>query len=87
MKEWSVADAKAQFSTVLHDAAAEPQVIRRRDLPVAVVVGMETYAKVSQKKRLSVPQMLRKLRAIQATETAEIDVPPRADRAAAAIED
>jgi len=87
MKQWSVADAKAQFSTVLHEAEAEPQMICRRDHPVAVVLSMPTYEKATKKKGQSVSQMLRRLREIQEQEQAEIEAPPRVDRPAVGLED
>lgn len=82
MKRWSVADAKAKLSTVLQAAKDEAQIICRRDEPVAVVVSMSTYEKGKRPKRQPLAKLLRRLREIQAQETAEIEVPPRADRAA-----
>jgi prevent-host-death family protein len=42
--EWSVADAKAHFSEVLHRAEVDgPQVISRRGAKVAVVVAFEEF--------------------------------------------
>jgi len=44
MEEWSVADAKAHFSEVVHRAEVEgPQVISRRGAKVVVVVAFEEF--------------------------------------------
>lgn len=43
---WSVAQAKAQLSTVLRLAESEPQVVESRGKAVAVVVGVADFAKV-----------------------------------------
>lgn len=45
-RHWSVAEAKAQLSTVLRQAEHEPQVVESRGRPVAVVVGVEEFARV-----------------------------------------
>ncbi len=42
-EHWSVADAKASLSRVLHDAEKRPQVIENRGTPVAVVVSFSEY--------------------------------------------
>jgi prevent-host-death family protein len=42
-RKWTVADAKARLSEVLHDAERGPQVIKNRGREVAVVLGMEEY--------------------------------------------
>jgi prevent-host-death family protein len=80
MKRWNVADAKARFSAVLHDAEKQPQLICNRDRPVAVVLSFSAYEKAAGRKPPSIKEMLRQLRQIQKTEKAEIDVPPRRDR-------
>lgn len=87
MKEWKVSEAKAQFSAMLHEAEEEPQMIRRRDLPVAVVLGMAAYEKTARAKQPSVSQMLQRLRRIQEAEQVEIEIPHRADRAMPGLAD
>ena len=41
--DWSAAEAKAKLSEVLEEAQKEPQKIRNRGKPVAVVVSMREY--------------------------------------------
>lgn len=41
--DWSAAEAKAKLSEVLEEAQKEPQKIRNRGKPVAVVVSMHEY--------------------------------------------
>jgi prevent-host-death family protein len=41
---WSVAEAKARFSTLMERATTSPQTVRRRGKPVAVVVSVEQFA-------------------------------------------
>ena len=45
-RHWSVAEAKAQLSTVLRNAEREPQIVESRGKPVAVVVGVGDFASV-----------------------------------------
>jgi prevent-host-death family protein len=42
-RHWSVAEAKASLSRVLHDAEHAPQVIEKRGEVVAVVVSIDAY--------------------------------------------
>jgi prevent-host-death family protein len=44
-QHWSIAEAKASLSRVLHDAESTPQVIENRGRPVAVVVSFDAYAR------------------------------------------
>jgi prevent-host-death family protein len=44
MEEWSVADAKAHFSEVLHRAEVDgPQVITRRGAKIAIVASFDEW--------------------------------------------
>ena len=42
-KHWSVAEAKASLSALIHDADAAPQTIANRGRPVAVVLSFQAY--------------------------------------------
>ena len=42
-RRWSVAEAKARLSEVVHEAGKEPQVIENRGREVAVVLGIDEY--------------------------------------------
>lgn len=48
---WNVASAKAGLSHVLASARRSPQVIEKRGEPIAVVVGMEQYARLAEGER------------------------------------
>ena len=80
MVTWQVGSAKAKLSAVLQAAADEPQVICRREEPIAVIVGVDTYERSIRKPSRSISQMLDELREIQVSEEVEIVIPPRADR-------
>ena len=43
--EWPVADGKARFSELIDQAAKSPQTITRNGKPVAVVVGVDEWAR------------------------------------------
>jgi len=47
-RRWSVASAKAHFSTVLAQAEHAPQVVERRGKPVAVVVGAREFSGIGE---------------------------------------
>jgi len=47
-RRWSVASAKAHFSTVLAQAEQAPQVVERRGKPVAVIVGAREFSKIGE---------------------------------------
>ena len=46
--QWSIAAAKAEFSRVVGQAARRPQILSNRGTPVAVVVGIEDYQRMSK---------------------------------------
>jgi antitoxin Phd len=51
MHRWAVQDAKNQFSRVVEMAASSgPQTITRHGKPVAVVIAMDHFRKISQPK-------------------------------------
>ena len=48
MSSWSVAEAKARFSTLVARAGKSPQRITRRGQPVAVVTGIDASGQAQQ---------------------------------------
>jgi prevent-host-death family protein len=51
MEEWSIADAKAHFSEVLHRAERDgPQVITRRGAKIAIVASFEEWHRKTTRK-------------------------------------
>lgn len=54
-KNWSAAEAKANFSRLLREAQSQPQIIENRGSEVAVVVGMEEYLALRDAQSQSLP--------------------------------
>lgn len=48
--EWAVADAKARFSEIIEKAAERPQTVTRNGKAVAVVVGIDEWARKTIRK-------------------------------------
>jgi prevent-host-death family protein len=44
--DWKIANAKSQFSELIHQAEIEPQVVSNRTKPVAVVLNFEEYSRL-----------------------------------------
>ena len=52
--KWQLQDAKARFSELIEDSLQKgPQVVTRRGIDTAVVVSLEEWQKLNDKKRLS----------------------------------
>jgi len=49
---WKIAQAKQRFSEVLRASSHEPQIISRRERPVAALVSMEDFAEFSRWRKL-----------------------------------
>src|SRR3954469_10774811 len=82
--EWKLAEAKQQFSEVVRQAAAEPQVIFNRDRRVAAVIsaeGLDEYLEWRETKKTgSLRESLAELASICAEEDLEYEAPGRVDR-------
>ncbi|MGA8742245.1 MAG: type II toxin-antitoxin system Phd/YefM family antitoxin [Terracidiphilus sp.] len=51
--KWQLQDAKARFSELIEDSLQKgPQVVTRRGIDTAVVVSLEEWQKLNDKKRL-----------------------------------
>jgi prevent-host-death family protein len=48
---WNIAQAKQRFSEVVKQAATEPQIIYKRNQPVAAIIGAEDLAKFQEWRR------------------------------------
>lgn len=79
---WKVAEAKAELSRVLRDAQHEPQIIENRGEPVAVVVGVDDYERLTNRATaLSNHQRFLELSAaLRAEGGDELKLPPRRSR-------
>lgn len=82
--EWKLAEAKQQFSEVVRQAAAEPQVIFNRDRRVAAVIsadGLDEYLEWREtRKSGSLRESLAELSSICSEEALAYDAPARVDR-------
>ena len=90
MKKWKISEAKAKLSKLIELGHQEPQMIMNRDSPVAVLIGIEDFNKFEEFKQKaskpSIEELLGELREINRKEE-DLDIPPRADRPLAKIED
>lgn len=90
MQTWILADAKDRFVEILHACVQEPQIVYEQSKPLGVVLGMDFFTNLmsppAPQIRLSIAELLRELREIQKTETAEIEIPIRQDRPNAMLE-
>jgi prevent-host-death family protein len=84
---WTIAEAKQHFSDVVRRAAREPQLIVRRERPVAAVIGpgeLEEFRawKASRASRTTRPlaDALAELSRICEEEGYALELPERADR-------
>lgn len=83
MNRWQVANAKAHFSAVLREAGREPQIICCRNQPRAALIDIDLYTEMRrtcERKRPQIGELLAELREIQGTESAVLELPPRANR-------
>jgi prevent-host-death family protein len=82
MESWNIADAKSHFSTVIKEVENEPQVISRRNKPVAVLMNIDEYNEVLKysREKSSIRDAIQELRLIQKSEKQVIDIPERQDR-------
>ncbi|MDO5691875.1 MAG: type II toxin-antitoxin system prevent-host-death family antitoxin [Pseudomonadota bacterium] len=83
--EWTIGNAKQQFSEVVRLTAQEPQAIYKRDKPVAVVVSVEEFEEFkrwkAQRKQPTFSEVFAEIRQILKEEGADgIEIPPRTDR-------
>ena len=82
MNTWNIAVAKSGFSELINGAKEKPQIITRRNRPVAVVLDISEYEKLDLKKTKApgIRNLIEELRLIQKEEKIVIEIPERADR-------
>ena len=82
MNTWNIAYAKSNFAAVIKRSEDEPQLISRRNKPVAVIMNVEQYDKSTIKKSTaaSMKDSFAELKMIQKKEKVVIDIPERKDR-------
>lgn len=80
MKTWSAAEAKRRFSSVLKNAANEPQVVELRGKPVGVVVSYESFT--SNRKAFAQKSLVRWMEELQPLHELEgdLELPVRRNR-------
>jgi prevent-host-death family protein len=81
---WSVAEAKQRLSEVLRNAATEPQTIKNRSRPVAVVVSADAFEEFeawrASRSARSVGAAFAELRGLAGESGYRLPLPPRKDR-------
>ncbi len=81
---WKVAQAKQRFSEVLRASSLEPQIIARREQPVAALVSMKDFAEFSrwreQQAQGNLGEAFAELREICLEEGYRLPLSKRADR-------
>jgi prevent-host-death family protein len=79
---WSIATAKAELSQAVRQARHRPQIIENRGKPVAVLLGMDEYARLAeQETELSRWRAFLALsESLRAEGGAELDLPRRETR-------
>lgn len=83
MNAWSVVSAKAKFSTIVENARKRPQIINKRNKPVAILMDIGDYKRMETASNSAVPSiksLISELHKIQKEEKVVIEVPPRQDR-------
>ena len=80
--QWSIASAKAELSRVVGQAAKRPQVIANRGKPVAVVLGIDEYERLSKdtRARASYRALLELSAQLRNDGGVELDIPARRSR-------
>lgn len=81
--KWKIAEAKQQFSHMMHAAAQEPQLIYNRDRLVGAVINpedFEGYQSWKERQKTSLWEATRELRKIAAEENYELPILPRSTR-------
>ena len=82
---WSVSEAKAKFSEVVHEAQRHAQVIKNRGIEVAVVIGVDEYREFRSIRSQLAPagrlkDFLSLSDALRVEGGVDFIVPPRRDR-------
>lgn len=82
MSHWSVASAKAELSLVLERARRSPQIIEKRGLPIAVVLGIDDYSRLDerQSKTDQWKRFLAQSAALREEGGADLEIPKRTAR-------
>jgi len=81
---WSVAEAKQRLSELLRSAEKEPQTIKHRSRPIAVVMALKVFEEFeawrAQRKPRSVGEAFAELRSLAAETGYRLELPQRRDR-------
>lgn len=84
MKHWKISDAKARLSECIAACVEEPQVLYNRSKPVAVLVPYDEFNRISAldeaDRESDLASALVELAEIN-RRTADLEIPPRANRA------
>lgn len=82
MNTWNMAYAKSHFAAVIKQSEDKPQIISRRNKPVAVIMNVDQYDKstAGEARVASIKETFAKLKRIQKKEKIIIEIPERKDR-------
>ncbi|HCM28224.1 MAG: hypothetical protein A2Z99_08810 [Treponema sp. GWB1_62_6] len=79
MKEWTAAEAKANFSRLMDEASRSPQVVSKHGRPSCVMIDFESYRKNEGRLTDVMGRLLEEIRTINQLED-DFEPPPRIDR-------
>ncbi len=82
MKAWKTNDAQKNFTEILKYCLEEPQVVIKKNEPVAVIVSIQLFKElIGQQQRNNLPtieQLLDEIQTVLEEDSFEIDIPSRA---------
>jgi len=84
MNEWSISQAKENFSRIIASSEEAPQIIRRRGKPVSAVIPIQLFNELmslrGKAKRPTIAELLEELKGIQKADPVDLEVPERWNR-------
>ncbi|MFP4308071.1 MAG: type II toxin-antitoxin system Phd/YefM family antitoxin [Desulfococcaceae bacterium] len=84
MNEWSISQAKENFSRIIASSEESPQIIRRRGKPVSAVIPIQLFNELMSLRdktpRPTIAELLEELKGIQESDPVDLEVPERWDR-------
>lgn len=89
MATWSTREAQARLFDVIRACTDEPQLLCDQDEPVAALVDIRLFRRLMALKQQAptMADLLAELESIQAKDPVELEIPARADRPNALLED
>ncbi|MBI2376890.1 MAG: type II toxin-antitoxin system prevent-host-death family antitoxin [Deltaproteobacteria bacterium] len=89
--QWTIAEARRRFSTLIHEAAVEPQLIKNRERPVAALISADLLDAFIQfqasRAERSMHDLIQAAAEICAEDDYVLEIPERKNRSNALSED